>query len=256
MAGRPEDRDARVDLFHASAGERTVPGIWHENYWFRRHEVAYGLAGAVAASLDHDDARAPLVVDAGCGEGYGAAVLAGIAARVVALDYDGQAMAHLATCYPELSGIRGNLVGLPLADDTVDLVVSLQTLEHLWDPQAFIRECGRVLRPGGRLLLSTPNRLTFPAGNVFHHRELDADELADLLSTAFTGVSVSGVHHGARLRAWERRHGSIVDAQIASSPDQWVSPLIDAVTSVTAADFDLRPDVADSQDLLAQAIAP
>lgn len=268
-----DDHEARVTLLQASAGERTVPGVWHENYWFRRHEVAYelacGVATALLAGLDAAD-RAPIALDAGCGEGYGAARLAqvlgptragaprpaGAAGCVLALDYDSAAMRHLAARYPELTALRGNLVGMPLADDTADLVVSLQTIEHLWDPRAFVCECARVLRPGGRVLLSTPNRLTFPPGNVFHHRELDADELLELMGSAFGQIDVSGLHHGRRLRSWEDRHGSIVDAQIATEPDRWPPSLAEMVRSITAADFEIRPDVADSRDLIAQAIAP
>ena len=60
--------------------------------------------------------------------------------------------------------MRGNLAALPLAESTVDVVANLQVIEHLWDQEGFLAECRRVLRPGGRLLLTTPNRLTFSPG--------------------------------------------------------------------------------------------
>ena len=56
--------------------------------------------------------------------------------------------------------VSGNLVALPLGCQTFDSVVSLQTIEHLWDQEGFVRECARVMRPGGLFVLSTPNRLT------------------------------------------------------------------------------------------------
>ncbi len=231
-------------------GERTVGGIWHENYWFRRHEVVYqhvvGLVGDEAARLG----RSPDVLDAGCGEGFGAALLAQAGARVLALDYDTWTAQHLATAYPGLPAVRANLVALPLGTGTTDVVVSLQTVEHLWDQDRFVAECARVLRPGGLVVLSTPNRLTFPPGNVFHHRELDTDELGSLLGAAFDDVTVSGVHHAAPLRAWEAEHGSIVDAQIAAPPQEWARDLAAAVRDIRTDDFVIRGETDDSRDLL------
>ena len=225
-------------------GERTVPGIWHENYWLRRHEAVY-----VAVAIELDDA---VVLEAGCGEGYGALLLAKQARRVVAMDYDAYAIAHVGRSYPGLVLVRGNLVALPYADDTYDDVVSLQTIEHLWDQEAFVAECRRALRPGGRLILSTPNRLTFPPGNPFHARELSAAELGALLTRHGGTVAVRGLRHGPDLVDWERRYGSIVDAQLAAPPDQWSTAFAERVTAVGVEDFALDADDVDtSLDLVA-----
>ena len=111
---------------------------------------------------------------------------------------------------------------LPLPDASVDVVVNFQVIEHLWDQAQFVAECARVLRPSGLLMVSTPNRITFSPGrdtpiNPFHTRELNADELTQLLVDAgFSQVSISGLFHGPRLREMDARHGgSIIDAQIA-----------------------------------------
>lgn len=219
-------------------GERTLPGIPEENYWFRRHEAAYGyLAG-------HCDAA--VVLEAGCGEGYGAAMLARTAARVVALDYDAPATRHLARRYPQPHPLRGDLAALPLQPSSVDVVVSLQVIEHLIDQMGFLAECRRVLGPGGRLLLSTPNRLTFSPGrdtplNPFHTRELAPFELDGLLRQA--GIDLHrlvGLHHGPRLRALDAAHGgSLIDAQLAVAlgGGGWPAELLADVGSVSAADF-------------------
>lgn len=235
-------------------GERTLPGIWHESYWFRRHEVAYlALAPYV---------RDAAVLEAGCGEGYGADLLAREAARVLALDYDAPTVAHVRSRYPDVDVVRGDLQRLPIADARLDAVVSLQVIEHLWDQPGFLRECARVLRPDGALLVSTPNRLTFSPGretplNPFHTRELSPGELRELLEAYFSVARLLGVHHGARLRAWEREHagpGGIVAGQLAGPPREWPAALREAVAGVTAADFELREDdVASSLDLVAVA---
>jgi SAM-dependent methyltransferase len=240
---------------HASlplTGERTVPGIPEENYWFRRHEVVYQALLPRCAGAT--------VLEAGCGEGYGAELLAGVAERVVALDYDALTAAHVARRYPRLHVLRTNLVALPIADAAVDIVVSLQVIEHLWEQERFLRECLRVLRPGGALLVSTPNRITFSPGrdtplNPFHTRELSGAELAGLVAGAgFADVEVLGLHHGPGLLALDAAHGgSIVAAQTAVvlGDRAWPPGLLADVESVTCGDFELRAeDVDESLDLL------
>ncbi|GGS52656.1 class I SAM-dependent methyltransferase [Actinokineospora fastidiosa] len=238
-------------------GERTVPGIVEENYWFRRHEVAY-------AHLAHHCADV-VVLEAGCGEGYGADLLAGTARRVLALDYDAHTVAHVAKAYPRVAVARGNLAGLPLRDGAVDVVANLQVIEHLWDQEGFLAECRRVLAPGGALLVTTPNRITFSPGrdtplNPFHTRELAGHELRDLLVDAgFTVEFLGGVHHGLRLRELDERFGgSIIDAQIdvALAGGAWPAELLEAVASVRAEDFVIGEDDIDaSLDLVAVARA-
>jgi len=143
-------------------------------------------------------------------------------------------------------------------------VVSLQVLEHLWDQELFLRECARVLAPGGELLLSTPNRLTFSPGpdsprNPFHTRELTAAELTGLLADAgFAQVTIAGLHHGPRLRALDARYGgSLADAQVAATLTgrAWPAGLRADVASVRCADFVLDDrDVDASLDMVAAAI--
>lgn len=230
-------------------GERTVPGIWHENYWFRRHEVVYEAL--------RDVVRARTVLEAGCGEGYGADLLSRDAAMLAALDYDAYATGHVRTAYPHVPVVRGNLVALPYADASFDVVVSLQTIEHLWDQDAFVAECVRVLRPGGTLVVSTPNTLTFPPGNIYHPKELEPAELRDLVAARAQVTTLTGLHHGPRIRAWEEQHGSLVDAQIAGPYEEWPDALAELVRSVTTDDFVLRPgddeDLAASLDLVVTA---
>lgn len=242
-------------------GERTVPGLAEENYWFRRHEVVYERLADRCADRD--------VLEAGCGEGYGADLIADRARRVIGLDYDDSAVAHVRARYPRVEMHQGNLAELPIADGAVDVVVNFQVIEHLWDQGQFVAECFRVLRPGGALLMSTPNRITFSPGrdtpiNPFHTRELNAAEMTELLRAAgFSVESMLGVFHGARLADLDARHGgSIIDAQIARAlaDAPWPEDLLADVASVSTDDFDLTDatdrDIDDSLDLVAIAVRP
>jgi SAM-dependent methyltransferase len=235
----------------ALTGERTVPELPEENYWFRRHEAAYaGVPGWVP--------RPPTVaIDAGCGEGYGVSALAGVfpGCRAIGIDYDATAMAHAARAYagPHAAYLRGALTSLPLPDECADLVVSFQVLEHIWTPADCLRELARICRPGGTVVLTTPNRLTFSPGlarrerpaNVYHCREYDAGELHEELGRWAPGLEVAallGVCPGARLRDWEFLHGSIAIAQQRTEPAGWDPALAAAVAAVRADDFEIRPD--------------
>jgi SAM-dependent methyltransferase len=242
-------------------GERTVPGLAVENYWFRRHEVAYLHCVDICAGRD--------VLEAGCGEGYGADLIAAAARSVTAVDYDAATVAHVRARYPRVEVLAANLASLPAADSSLDVVVNFQVIEHLWDQPHFITECLRVLRPGGSLLISTPNRITFTPGsdtpvNPFHTRELNAAELRELLTDGgFDVQSMSGVFHGPRLIEMDSRHGgSIIDAQIARvvADAPWPDGLLADVAAVESADFDIiadsRREIDASLDLLAIAVRP
>src|ERR1700761_8122307 len=195
---RPGDTLPEVDAVLTLTGERTIPDLDIENYWFRRHEVVYERLAKHCVGRD--------VLEAGCGEGYGTDLLAGVARRVVALDYDAAAVAHVGSRYPRVEVMQANLAELPLPAASVDVVVNFQVIEHLWDQAQFVAECLRVLRPSGILMVSTPNRITFSPGrdtplNPFHTRELNAAELTELLVDAgFEVVAMLGVYHGGRLR--------------------------------------------------------
>jgi SAM-dependent methyltransferase len=225
-------------------GERTAPGVPSENYWFQRHVAAYRFAASTAEGT---------VVDAGCGEGYGTEIITRQARGAVGLDLDEPTLIHASRRYGALRFLRCDLTSLPLAPSSVDSIVALQVIEHLESADVFIAGSSRALRPGGVLILSTPNRATFPAGlNPFHTKEYEAAELRDLLTQHFPNVRLLGVAHRGPLRWVERLLGEPIQDRLVRSPyPELPAALRAALRAVTPHSFRVTTHPTTALDLIA-----
>jgi 2-polyprenyl-3-methyl-5-hydroxy-6-metoxy-1,4-benzoquinol methylase len=197
-------------------GERTLPDVPAENYWFQRHLAVYEWIGARVIGKR--------VLDMACGEGYGSEVLSRSAASVLGVDANPEAHEHARLRYrrQNLEFARGMVenYGEP---DSYDAVVFLQTIEHVQDPAGVLRHFRSLLAPGGVAYVSTPNVLTLAppgeprSGNPWHIREYRAHEFADLCRSAFDDVEMLGLFHARKLRAhalalslgWDRVHAAL-----------------------------------------------
>ena len=173
-------------------GERFLPQTMssdYERYWYYRQ--LFGYEHAVRELL----APADEVLEVGSGEGYGANVLAGACARVTALDRSPEAAAHAAAKYKR-DNLRYQSYGddrLPFPDASFDKVVTLHCIEHIPADAAFLAEVFRVLKKGGKLLVSTPNkayRVQPTAWYKYHVREYTATEFENLLRGRFNSVEL------------------------------------------------------------------
>jgi SAM-dependent methyltransferase len=218
-------------------GERTLPDVPEENYWFRRHLAVYRWIAQRCAGLE--------AVDMACGEGYGTAVLAERAARVTGVDANPEAHEHARLKY-ERPGVRFVRDLVEAYSEPCDAVVFLQTIEHLQDPGAVLDHFRSMLRPGGAAYVSTPNLLTLaPPGaeksdNPWHVREYRAAEFRELCQGSFDRVEMLGVFHARKLRVhelairagWDRVHPRLGITQ----------PFYDRFTpAISERDFALRP---------------
>ena len=162
-------------------GERYLPDI-PGNIRFE-HVHRYLLAGELAAGRR--------VLDIACGEGYGTALLARTAAHVVGVDIVPAVVAHARRRYRQsnLSFAVGSAAAIPLADQSIDLVVSFETLEHLEQHDEMMQDVKRILRPGGLVVVSSPDRQQYSDlpnyQNPFHQRELYREEFERLLQAHF-----------------------------------------------------------------------
>jgi 2-polyprenyl-3-methyl-5-hydroxy-6-metoxy-1,4-benzoquinol methylase len=220
-------------------GERTLPDVPAENYWFRRHLAVYEWIGARVASKR--------VIDMACGEGYGSDVLARAAAFVLGVDANPEANDHARLRYrrENLHFERG-MVELHGEPGAYDAVVFLQTIEHVHDPVAVLGHLRSLLAPSGVVYMSTPNVLTLaPAGaaksgNPWLLKEYRAAEFRDLCRTAFESVELLGLFHARKLRAHElalRLGWDAVHRALRVS-----KPFYDRFTpAIATSDFVLRP---------------
>jgi SAM-dependent methyltransferase len=136
------------------------------------------------------------VLDAGCGVGYGSALLAERAQRVVGVDVDEEAIAYARARYgaPNVEFLRLDLLEPDLPSASFDVVCAFETLEHLTEPEAFLAQTARLLRPDGVLLLSTPRaeRTTLTPENPFHSVEFAPADLERLLRARFGEAEIYG----------------------------------------------------------------
>jgi SAM-dependent methyltransferase len=240
----------------ALTGERTLPDVPEENYWFRRHLVVYEWIAARVGGLR--------VLDMACGEGYGSDVLARSARSVVGVDANPEAHEHARLRYrrPNLRFAR------ELVDtfaEPADAVVFLQTIEHLSDPGSALDHFASLVAGGedgagrvepasdpataaraGTVFVSTPNVLTLApkgesrSGNPWHVHEYRVEEFDRLCREHFREVRMFGLFHARKLRAhelalrlgWDTLHPRV---GLTSRFYGWFTP------AISVSDFAIRP---------------
>jgi SAM-dependent methyltransferase len=144
------------------------------------------------------------VAEIGCGSGYGAPRLAASARQVDAFDQNPRAI-EWARAHYNAANLRYLHEGSDPAPSPgeYDAVVCFQVLEHLERPEPFLGRLRELLRPGGALYLTTPNRITSAGENIYHVHEYEPDELAALLRARFETVSLLGITGGEGFRAYQ-----------------------------------------------------
>ncbi len=220
----------------ALTGERTLPDVPEENYWFRRHLVVYEWIAARVAGLR--------VIDMACGEGYGTNVLGTGAASVVGVDANPEAHEHASKRYVA-ENLRFERDLVETFGEPADVVVFLQTIEHLQEPGNALEHFGELVGERGTVYLSTPNVLTLaPKGaerseNPWHVHEYRAAEFGELCARHFGSVQMYGLFHARKLRAhalmlrlgWDSLHPRL---RLTKHFYGWFTP------AIAASDFTLR----------------
>ncbi len=214
-------------------GERTLPDVPAENYWFRRHLAVYEWIAERSAGLE--------MVDMACGEGYGTDVLARRARRVTGVDANPDAYEHARAKYTR-PGVRFARDLIETYIQPCDAVVFLQTIEHVKQPEQVLSHFKAMAQT---VYVSTPNVLTLaPEGaeksdNPWHLREYRAREFRALCERVFDRVELYGLFHARKLRmhelalraGWDGVHSAL----------RLTKPFYDRFTpAISARDFALR----------------
>lgn len=167
-------------------GERVVPGVTPETT-FREHQMRYAFAAQFVPGR--------IVLDIASGSGIGTDYLRRAGALIcLGLDLDIPAVLYAKSRFrlPHLAACDANRICL--ASQSVEVVVSFETIEHLVDPRSFLVECARVLRPGGLLICSTPNRdiTRWDGENPFHLGEMPIRDFTRQVSEVFGNCLLYG----------------------------------------------------------------
>ena len=164
--------------------ERFVPDEMRGQLIEVEHVARYRWAASLAAGRR--------VLDAGCGTGYGAAIMAAQGASEVAgVDIAGAVLDAIRPDMPDAVTLStADIHDLPFPDSSFDLAVCFEVIEHVSEQAGVLDELSRVLAPGGVLAISSPNRDVYPPGNPHHLRELTPDELERELRQRFGHVTL------------------------------------------------------------------
>jgi ubiquinone/menaquinone biosynthesis C-methylase UbiE len=171
---------------------------------YLRHLFAYEFVKAQLSTSQ-------LVVEIGCGEGYGFNNLAQAVKAMIGVDHDQAVLAAASKKYgvPNCTFVQADGARLPFAQSVCDVVLTFQVLEHIQDDRGFLAEIYRILKPGGRCFLTTPNGLfriqpNHRPWNRFHLREYSPTELEALAQALFTKVQIYGIQGTQEIQALEK----------------------------------------------------
>ena len=183
-ANQLNDNDKNTDNLTMAKGIITAERVSldaSDNFVFQRSLLAYHKA---AEMISGD------VLEIGTGEGYGIDVLAPKAVRFITMDKNLQQLEYQGE---NVDFYEAKVPPIPADNNSFDFVVAFQVIEHIKKDLEFVREVHRVLKPGGKFIVTTPNALMSLTRNPYHVREYLADELKNILECDFSEVEALGV---------------------------------------------------------------
>jgi 2-polyprenyl-3-methyl-5-hydroxy-6-metoxy-1,4-benzoquinol methylase len=170
-----------------------------DNYVFQRSKLAYAKAAELIQGK---------VLELGSGMGYGIEILAPHCSEYLAMDKHSPPIAL--ESFSNLTFQQTTFPSIPASDHSFDFVVSFQVIEHIQDDHAFVKEVHRVLKPGGKFIVTTPNKPMSITRNPWHIREYNPLELEKLLSPHFPNIQKFGVFGRAKIMEYYEKNKASV----------------------------------------------
>ena len=156
-----------------------------ENVIYQRHLIAYKEAAKLVSGT---------VLEVGSGEGYGIMELAPKADHYIAVDKYNTDISDELKKENNITFIQAEVPPLKgIEDNSVDFVVTFQVIEHINDDEMFLQEIHRVLKPGGKLILTTPNSMMSLTRNPWHTREYTPEQMEEVLKSSFDNYELKGI---------------------------------------------------------------
>jgi ubiquinone/menaquinone biosynthesis C-methylase UbiE len=228
------------------------------NVTYQRCQYAYEFAKPFIAGKK--------VLDVGCGLAYGTALMAESASSITGIDYDQETIDENRKRYHSVSNLlfnQGSIPPLPFEDHSFDVITAFQFIEHIHPRKEFIKECLRVLKPKGYLLVTTPNFKKSLARNPFHVHEYTFDEMKKEVSELTNNFELKGLNGNETVNKYYEENGKFVRMILRfdilkmhrwlpsawlSKPYNWITSLmrnklkekVDQTMSITTKDFFLQ----------------
>ncbi len=234
------------------------------NVTYQRCQFAYEFVKPLITGKD--------VLDVGCGLAYGTALMAESAKKITGIDYDQTTVEDNRQRYNSVQNLdfkHGSVPPLPFPDQAFDVVTAFHFIEHVHPRKEFIKECLRVVRPGGKVIISTPNIKKSLARNPFHVHEYTFDEMNKEVSLFTNQIELMGLNATERVQKYYEENGKfvrmilkfdilglhkILPAKILFVPYNWITSLmrnklkekISETASITMKDFFLQKNDLDN----------
>ncbi|WP_044397353.1 bifunctional 2-polyprenyl-6-hydroxyphenol methylase/3-demethylubiquinol 3-O-methyltransferase UbiG [Lacinutrix sp. Hel_I_90] len=183
--------------------EITSSQIISDNPLFQRTLKAYEL---VAQHIVGD------VLEIGCGEGYGLEVILKQAKSLTVIDKSKHVLKKIKSKHPQTTVLNQNIPPMyNLKDNSFDVVISFQVIEHIKDVNLFIKEIHRVLKTHGKAYITTPNSKKSIARNPWHFKEYNYKEINSLIKNNFKTYTIEGIQGNKKTDAYYLKNKQSVE---------------------------------------------